>query len=170
MFKRTVLGPILAMHLATAAAPGPAQELDGGLLPLGLPEPLAHADLDRLRGGLVGNDGLSIAFGFENVVRVNGELIVQNSLRVPNIGSANPLDASSTTIIRPGAMDSGTLVRTFSGNGGNLATLIQNSANAQLVENLKLIDIRISDVRALGAPRWNNLTHRGVIDNVSIGR
>lgn len=109
------------------------------------PEWLAVAPtrLDRLRGGYRLPSGLLLSFGIERVAYVNGRLVSQMRVNVPDIRGITPAQAqelskfSRTHLVQvgPGNVFQG------SGNGG---LVIQNTLDGQNIRAQTTLDVSVN--------------------------
>ncbi len=104
---------------------------------------VAPARLDRLRGGYQLPSGLLLSFGIERVAYVNGQLVSQMQVNVPdirNITSAQAQELSQFT--------RGQLVQVGPGNvfqgSGNHGLVIQNTLDGQSIRAQTTLDISIN--------------------------
>jgi hypothetical protein len=113
---------------------------------------LSAEQLDGMRGGFIGEDGLKIALGIERLVHVNGELAGSTVLRIPDLSAISArgieLEGSPRSLIQNGpgnVLDPGVLAAL----GPGMLTLVQNSLNSQLIVGTTRIDITVSGTRSL---------------------
>ena len=113
---------------------------------------LSAEQLDGMRGGFIGEDGLKIALGIERLVHINGELAGSTVLRIPDLSAISArgieLEGSPRSLIQNGpgnALDPGVLAAL----GPGMLTLVQNSLNSQLIVGTTRIDITVSGTRSL---------------------
>lgn len=145
---------ILASALSIALA-GAAVADDDGFL--GKPALLA-AQLDDIRGGYLGEDGVRLSLGIERSVLINDALVDSASLHIPDLSA---LRAGSPAAVQVnGALAS--LIQNGPANfaehgalqaGPGMFTIIQNSLNNQLIQGRTVISIDMSGLRAVAAAR-----------------
>ena len=121
--------------------------------------------LDRIRGGFVG-DGLSVSFGIERAVYINGSLVTTTSLNISDLGRITAGRGTTTSF------DSGTLALIQSGAGNtvtsgtfsstSIGTVVQNTLNGQKIQSVTVIN---ATANSLGVLRGLNLqsTMRGAM-------
>lgn len=115
--------------------------------------------LDDLRGGFQTSDGLSVSFGIERVVYVNGVLQSTTALRVEDLGNLRGGTAGPTIVLPAGSTVA--LIQNGSGNsvagnmlnGTALGTVIQNSLDNQKIQTVTTINATVNSVQALQAIR-----------------
>jgi hypothetical protein len=89
-----LLAPFLFTVLVFAV---PARAQDAAL-----GTPIAVERLDALRGGWALPGGMSIAFGLERTVAVNGELIVSQRIDIPDLSRITPDQAQQLSALAQG--------------------------------------------------------------------
>ncbi|ATE58900.1 hypothetical protein [Thauera sinica] len=118
--------------------------------------------LDDLRGGFQTPDGLSVSFGIERVVYVNGVLQSTTALRVEDLGQLQGGGAGPAVVLPPGATVA--LVQNGSGNtaatnalsGSALGTIIQNSLDNQKIQTVTTINANVNSIQALQGMRMQH--------------
>ncbi|KAB7624394.1 hypothetical protein [Alkalilimnicola sp. S0819] len=142
---------------------------------------VADAELAELRGGFVGND-FRIDFSFEHIVRINGELRAHTVMRLP-LDAANG-GGAGVQLVQNGA---GNQVALQAGDGARLArglgaltvgpggvqhgatamaTVIQNTLDNQLIQNLKLIRVDLSGLGSIRQMGWQQRVDQGVVESL----
>jgi hypothetical protein len=111
--------------------------------------------LDSMRGGFEIDSGLTVSFGIQRAVYVDGNLVTATSVAIPDLAriTAAQADALRTSA---GAVS---LVQNGAGNAFNsgampaaaVATVIQNSLNNQEIRSLTVIDATVNTLGALKA-------------------
>jgi hypothetical protein len=121
--------------------------------------------LDRIRGGFVG-DGLSVSFGIERAVYVNGTLVTTTSLNISDLGritagrgTTTSFDSGSLALIQSGA---GNTVTSGTFSSTSIGTVVQNTLNGQKIQSVTVIN---ATANSLGVLRGLNLqsTMRGAM-------
>lgn len=118
--------------------------------------------LDELRGGFQTPDGLSVSFGIERVVYVNGVLQSTTALRVEDLGQLQGGAAGPAVVLPPGATvaliqnGGGNSVAANVLNGAALGTIIQNSLDNQKIQTVTTINATVNSVQALQGLRMQN--------------
>lgn len=136
---------------------------------------LTLAELERLRGGFVGADGLQFSFSFDRVTRLNGEALSQVSVIIPLF---NLIDRHTSTALSSASNSLGNLqaLPGYSGMDSTLTnalgraefpTLIQNALDNQHIENLTLINLDIFGTDALRGTMIRNLVDSTSIDSLN---
>lgn len=139
--------PVLVSVLAATAAcwPGPAcaQQRSPGAEWL----PLPGERLQQLRGGFDLPSGLVVAFGIERAAYVNGALVANTRLNVPDLTNMTPGQAQQLQhMTRP------LVIQTGPGNRFDVAaalgagTVIQNTLDGQHVRTLTTIDVEVGSL------------------------
>ncbi|MDA8165529.1 MAG: hypothetical protein M0017_10925, partial [Desulfobacteraceae bacterium] len=108
---------------------------------------LCDQDLDRLRGGFLGRDGLLINFSFQRVLQVNGELQAQTVLRVPGLDLPTVPDGKSGVGIVQTGRDNSLSSNAFANSTGQTALVVQNSLDNQVIQYSKILNVEISGYR-----------------------
>jgi hypothetical protein len=141
--KRSIVTVLAALLAGPAAA-----QADGFLGKAAL----ATEQLDGLRGGFIGDDGLRIALGIERLVQVNGEMVSTTMLHVADLadlrGRGLDVNGPLRTVIQNGPgnyVEPGLLGQL----GPGMLTLVQNSLNNQVIVGTTKIDLTISGTRSL---------------------
>lgn len=116
---------------------------------------LSDDALDDMRGGFEAPGGLSVSFGIERVVYVNGELASVTTLNVGDLASATagiaPIvttNASGSAVIVQNGAGNFVDIGALSGNNG-YATIIQNSLDGQNLQTVTTIDARVNAMQLL---------------------
>ena len=105
-------------------------------------KPIDPARLAGMRGGLQLPSGLSVSFGFERAVYLNGELIADTRLRIADAGRITPEQAQALAELNRGlVVQIGPDNRLETPAGG--ALVIQNSLDGQDIRALTTIDIGV---------------------------
>jgi hypothetical protein len=105
--------------------------------------PIDPARLADMRGGMQLPSGLSLSFGIERLVYVNGELVANASLQISDVSRMTTEQAQALA-----AINAGMVVRTGQGNhfdagGGAAALVIQNSLDGQQIVAITTLDISV---------------------------
>lgn len=147
--------------MAAADAPFPDGE------PCGECVALSEQSLDEARGGLQLPNGFLVTFGLKQSLFVNGGLASATTLNTSftsgGLGDVD-LQRSASNIIQIG--DNNQLSAAARENlQGGLGTLIQNSADQQVIQTLTMIDIVVSKVDFLStSPVLQNDLYEAIID------
>jgi hypothetical protein len=147
---RGLVALILAVPSIAASAAGGIHYFDE---PCADCAALSDAALDKARGGLVLEDNLLVTFGLERSLLVNGELASATTLNTSfTTGGLGEIDLqrSVSNIVQIG--DNNQLAAAaFESLRGGLGTLIQNSADQQVIQTLTTIDIVVRNVDFLSS-------------------
>ena len=127
-------------------------------LPLG--DVLGDRELAEQRGGFVTPQGLSLNFSMENVVLVNGQLQAHTVFQLAGQGQGNT-PAALVALGPADAAGSGTTVLT-----SGMQTIIQNSLDQQNIQSIKVLNLELSNVRALQSLGLSNRIQMGVLDSL----
>ncbi|MBZ8142912.1 hypothetical protein CLD22_23835 [Rubrivivax gelatinosus] len=126
---------------------------------------LEDEQLDRIRGGFQTADGLSIAFGIESAVYVNGELKTTTTLQV----------ATGGVPTGPGALPGVSLVQNGAGNtfvtgaasplpvGG---VVIQNTLDNQTIQHITSINATVNSAQVLKAQGLESALRGALVDSL----
>ena len=121
----------------------------------------AISDLDAMRGGFVTDGGLQFSLGITKAVLIDGVLQTISTLNIPNVASitnngttknsssasGNNVPASTTFNVAfpQGVGNASTVVMNF----GNYGTLIQNTANNKLIQNMTIVNLTTNSASIL---------------------
>jgi len=140
-----LLAPFLFALLAFA---DPAHAQDA---PLGAPVPVER--LDALRGGYALPGGLSIAFGLERTVAVNGELVVAQRIDIPDIARMSGEQARQlASLTENRAVQVGGATTVMPGNG---MLVIQNMLDGQQIQASTALHTRVNTLGLLQAMNFS---------------
>ena len=111
--------------------------------------PIDPARLLQMRGGLQMPSGLSLSFGIERAVYVNGELVASASLRIADISNISTEQAKALV-----AMNEGMVVRVGEGNtldaaGIGNGLVIQNTLDGQDIQAITTLDVGVDTLGML---------------------
>lgn len=133
--------PVPLTALAQEQVQGPAARVDW--------IPIDPARLHEMRGGLQMPSGLSLSFGIERAVYVNGELVASASLHIADISRISTDQAKALV-----AMNEGMVVRIGEGNqldatGIGNGLLIQNTLDGQDIQAITTLDVGVDTLGTL---------------------
>lgn len=121
---------------------------------------VADAQLGELRGGFETPLGLTLSFGIERVVHINGELVSSTALTVADLrglaGGGMPVElpvGTTVGVIQNGpnnVFDAGAMA------AGAFATVIQNSLDNQHIQTVTTVNAQVNSVGLLQANRFND--------------
>lgn len=101
------------------------------------------AMLDRMRGGYRMPSGLVLSFGIERVAFVNGELVSQLRISIPDVSKITPEQARELS-----ALAKTQLVQVGPGNvfqgPGNGGLVIQNTLDGQSIRTQTTLDVSVN--------------------------
>lgn len=129
---------------------------------------MSESSLDRVRGGFVTN-GLTISFGIERAVYVNGTLLTTTSLNVSDLGrisggrGAAAVDTGTLALIQSGA---GNVVAAGSLSPTSLGTVIQNTLDGQKIQNVTTINATVNSLGVLRGLNLQSSLRGAVIDSL----
>jgi hypothetical protein len=115
--------------------------------------PVATRELDVMRGGFTLAGGLAVSFGLERLVEVNGNVVAQTSLRIPDLGHMTAEQAQQAR----DALSAVKLIQVGSGNIYNSSapgqmlggTVIQNSLDGQVIRSQTVISGSVNSLSLL---------------------
>jgi hypothetical protein len=111
--------------------------------------PVDPARLAEMRGGLLMPSGLSLSFGIERLVYVNGQLVASATLQIPDLGRMTADQANALAAINEGrVVQIGEGNRIDSGAGGN-ALVIQNTLDGQDISALTTLNVGVDTLGML---------------------
>jgi hypothetical protein len=101
--------------------------------------PIDDAALDALRGGMDLGNGIQISFGFENIVFVNGELVVHTAFTLDPA-----MLAESGGLVQ--FIHDGMAADAVPEDATRLAlsTVIQNALDTQVIQSLTILDVSVT--------------------------
>ena len=162
----------IGAQFAAAAVPAPAATASRSARanPFGDRQvALAETSLDRVRGGFSGVDGLSISFGIERAVYVNGALVTTTSLNVSDLGritagrGTTAFDVGTIGLIQSGA---GNVVSPTMISAGSVGTVIQNTLDGQKIQNVTIINASTNSLGLLKSLNLQSSLRGAVIDSL----
>lgn len=120
-------------------------------------KPVSDEQLDATRGGFNFGNGLLASFGIERVVYINGNLVAQTSVSIPNIANMTVAQASAlaaatgnVSVVQNGA---GNTLAPTTLNGATAAMVIQNSLNNQDIKSLTTINASVNNLGQFSSSR-----------------
>ncbi|MFO7994896.1 MAG: hypothetical protein R6U69_12180 [Marinobacter sp.] len=138
---------ILALSLTTLSLSTKAE------LALGV-EPLSDPELAEYRGGFL-MDNLEISIGLEQIVGINGDTMVINRLTIPNLNQAvndRLVDHQMETVVEvisANQLDGARVSSNMAGPNGWM-TVVQNSLDSTVIQNIHQLDIELNNLGAAG--------------------
>lgn len=108
--------------------------------------PVASSELELIRGGYLGGDGLEVTFGIERAVFINGILQATSTLNVPLLGSESSQALpdhllSNAMIVRQNGVNNKIDI---AGGQSGLFTFIQNSLDFAAIKNVTQINATVN--------------------------
>ena len=111
--------------------------------------PVDPARLAQMRGGLSMPSGLSLSFGIERLVYVNGQLVASATLHIPDLARMTAEQAHALAAINEGrVVQIGEGNRIDPGAGGN-ALVIQNTLDGQAISALTTLNVGVDTLGML---------------------
>lgn len=127
--------------LATASAGALAGEGGAALGPGWVAMPVER--LDRMRGGFELPSGLVLSFGIERLVYVNGNLVAQASVRIPDVSRITPEQARQLAQMKQGMVVQVGGGNAFAPSGVVDAVVIQNSLDGTDIRAMTTLDVGV---------------------------
>jgi hypothetical protein len=163
----TIAGLVsLCVLSISACLPFPAWGQDGADSPVSLGGewvPVDPARLADMRGGLLMPSGLSLSFGIERLVYVNGQLVASASLQIPDLGRMTADQANALAAINEGrVVQIGEGNRIDPGAGGN-ALVIQNTLDGQDINALTTLNVGVGTLGMLQELNSYDALHSALI-------
>lgn len=130
-------------------------------------ESLGDAELQALRGGFLGKNGLQIDFRLEQLISINGELQAHTVLHLPAVsgrpgnGAAPRASLASSTSVQHGGANGTTQIY-----ASPLQTLIQNDRDGQQLQHFKVVNIDFNRIRGLGQINFHSRVQQGVVESL----
>lgn len=119
--------------------------------------PIDAGRLDGIRGGFQLPGGPLLSFGIERVVHVNGELVAQATVRIPDIANITPEQAQALADFNRGLVvqiGGGNQVVQGAGAGG---LVIQNTLDDQRISAMTRLDVSVDTLGAYKALNFNDV-------------
>lgn len=150
----------------SACLPFPALGQNNADLPIALGDewvPVDPVRLAEMRGGLLMPSGLSLSFGIERLVYVNGQLVASATLQIPDLGRMTADQANALAAINEGrVVQIGEGNRIDSGADGN-ALVIQNTLDGQDISALTTLDVGVDTLGMLQELNSYDALHSALI-------
>jgi len=141
---KTITPASLALAIAVASLSNAvaAQEFGAPSEPVRHWIPIDPARLAQMRGGLQLPSGLSVSFGIERLVYLNGELIAGSRLTIPDVSHITPEQAQALAAINRGqVVQVGPNNRFESPGAGGL--VIQNTLDGQDIRSITTLEVGV---------------------------
>lgn len=118
---------------------------------------VSDEQLDAMRGGFDFGNGLLASFGIDRVVYINGNLVAQSSVNIPNIAGMTAVQASALATVTGNV----SVVQNGVGNSfapamldrTTAAMVIQNSLNNQDIKSLTTINASVNNLGQFSSSR-----------------
>ena len=156
-------GLLAGALLWAGVGPAPAAQAPLESWGAALPEPV----LAEQRGGFINAEGLKIAVGLESLVRINGELRSAMQVQLPDLrqlARGGHTLGSQLEVIQNGPGNA--LPGDFADQVSGLGTVIQNSLNDQVIQNLKSLNIEISGYRGLRNSQLKSRINSQIVESL----
>lgn len=129
----------------------PASPARAGADDLG--DPVPEARLDALRGGYALPGGLSIAFGLERTVSINGELVVSQRIDIPDLSRMTADQAQQLAQLAQGhTVEVGGASSVHPGTG---MLVIQNALDGQRIQASTTLHTAVNTLTLLQTLNFN---------------
>lgn len=99
--------------------------------------------LDRMRGGFELPSGLVLSFGIERLVYIDGNLVAQASVRIPDVSAITPQQARELAQMKQGLVVQVGEGNTFAPAGVVDGVVIQNTVDGRAISALTTIDVGV---------------------------
>lgn len=128
------------------------------------------AQLDAMRGGFDTGLRLTMSFGIERAVYLNGALVTTTSFNLPDMSAATGTQAAMATVSAPvmALVQSGpgNLFVPGAGNVSSAATVIQNTLSNQSIQSLTTINAAANSAQVLRSSAFQGLIRDGIFAGV----
>lgn len=104
--------------------------------------------LEEMRGGFTTSDGLSLSFGIERAVFVNGELLATTRVQIPDVARMTAEQAQELARFNEGVVVQVGPGNTFERNGNLNGVLIQNTLDGQDIRALTTVNVGVDTLGA----------------------
>lgn len=131
--------------------------------------PLDESRLEAIRGGFDLGNGLVASFGISRAIYINGNLVAQVSVSIPDVSQIDRKQAESlatlvngVTLIRNGP---GNFVDPASFNQAAGAIVIQNTLDNQRIQALTTLDTRVRDLGQFSSLNLANTLQQALVNS-----
>ena len=157
LFTTSMAFILLSSNAAMAGAGAPFP-------PLANWTPINPMRLAEMRGGMQLPSGLSVSFGIERLVYVNGALVANASLQISDVSRMTTEQAQALASI-----NAGMVVRTGQGNhfdpsNGAATLVIQNSLDGQQIVAVTTLDIGVDTLASYMQMNASDALHSAQIN------
>ncbi|QSX75798.1 hypothetical protein HIV01_004555 [Lysobacter arenosi] len=104
--------------------------------------------LEDMRGGFQTANGMSLSFGIERVVYVNGELLASTRVNIPDIGRMTQAQAQELADFNQGQVIQVGEGNTFEPSANFNGLLVQNTRNDQDIRALTTVNVGVDTLSA----------------------
>lgn len=104
---------------------------------------VAPEQLDRMRGGFDLPSGLSLSFGIERLVYVNGALVATASVNIADVARMTPAEAQALASVQRGTVVQIGGGNTFTPSSGLDGVVIQNVLDGQDIRSLTTLNVGV---------------------------
>jgi hypothetical protein len=104
--------------------------------------------LEDMRGGFQTASGMSLSFGIERAVYVNGELLASQRVNIPDIGRMTQAQAQELADFNQGQVIQVGEGNTFEPTSGFNGLLVQNTRNDQDIRALTTVNVGVDTLSA----------------------
>lgn len=132
--------------------------------------PVPDNRLDTVRGGFDAGGGLFASFGIERAVYINGQLVTQTSINIPDIGRLNTAQAAAlaqatqtASVVQNGSgnlVDPGLFTRATS------ALVIQNTLDNQSIQGLTTIHVAVNSLPLFSGLNLQQALQPGLVQSL----
>jgi len=157
------ISPIV-MCMAAIGAVGTARAQDAGFGPAA-----SAVRLDAIRGGVDLGGGLLSSFGIARATYINGQLVAHSEVTIPDIAHVTASQATAlaaalqTVVVRNGP---GNFADPASFSGAAAATVIQNTLDAQNIQNLTTIRASVDTLADFNLLRLQEGLQAGLVQSL----
>ncbi len=152
--------------LAKAVRPARSSAIGAGAVAL------SQSDLDKVRGGFETSNGLTISFGIERAVYINGALVTTTSLNLSDLGKitggtgvagAAVAGSSNLTLIQNGP---GNTFVSGPVSAATVGTIVQNTLNDQKIQSVTAINATVNSLQLVRAQNFQSTLRSALIDSL----
>ena len=141
---RSLSGTLGLVLLAASAGPAGAAAPAAWAGP-----PVPETVLAEQRGGFINAEGLKVSVGLESLVRINDERRSQLSVQLPDLSQVAKGTAELSSQLQVIQNGPGSTLSADAGDQlSGLGTVIQNTLDNQLIQNLKALNIEIGGLQS----------------------
>jgi hypothetical protein len=127
--------------------------------------PATAAELDAARGGFAMANNITLDFGFEALVLVDGILQSHTRLSVPELAT-DSIDPGTMDLVKIANIDGVPTHAATGMDGFSLNTVIQNNLDQKIIQSLQVLDIRIGNFGSVYNPSLSQLMGQQIIQGL----